>query len=71
MKKSEKTLAERVGLQSVIEGARNSAAAGYPDFTVDYPATFVADFLIQKEREGMGLDQAFEALVASKRNRMS
>ncbi len=71
MKKSGKTLAERKGLQSVIKSARKSAAAGYPDFTADDPATYVADFLIQKEREGMCLDQALEALVAFKRSRMS
>ena len=69
MKKSQKSLAEREGLQSVIESARKSAAAGYPDFTADDPATFDADFLIQKKREGMRLDQALEALVTFKRNR--
>ncbi|WP_148053237.1 hypothetical protein [Pseudomonas frederiksbergensis] len=71
MKNSGKTLAEREGLQSVIESARKSAAAGYPDFTAGDPATFVADFLFQKEKEGMSLDQALEALVAFKRNRKS
>lgn len=71
MKKSRKTLAEREGLQSVIDNSRKSAAAGYRDFTVDDPATFVADFLIQKEREGMSLDHALQALIAFKRNRRS
>jgi hypothetical protein len=71
MKKSRKTLAEREGLQSVIDNSRKSAAAGYPDFTADDPATFVADFLIQKEREGMTLDQALQALIAFKRIRRS
>jgi hypothetical protein len=68
MKSSRKTLAEREGLQSLIDKARKSAAAGYPDFTADAPATFVADFLIQKEREGMSLTEALEALVALKRS---
>lgn len=67
MKKSGITLAEREGLQSVIEGARKSAATGYPDFTADDPATFVTDFLIQKERGGMSLDHALQALIAFKR----
>ncbi|TPG83739.1 hypothetical protein [Pseudomonas mandelii] len=71
MKKSRKTLAKREGLQSVIDNSRKSAAAGYPDFTADDPATFVADFLIQKEREGMSLDRALQALIAFKRNRRS
>ncbi|WP_419710496.1 hypothetical protein [Pseudomonas sp. NFX224] len=71
MKKSGKTLAEREGLQSVIDNARKSAAAGYPDFTADGPATFDADFIIQKGREGMSFAQALEALVAFKRNRRS
>jgi hypothetical protein len=69
MKKSGKTLAEREGLQSVIDNARKSSAAGYPDFTADDPATFDADFIIQKEREGMSLTQSLEALVAFKRSR--
>lgn len=69
MKKSGKTLAEREGLQSVIDNACKSAAAGYPDFTADDPATFDADFIIQKERDGMGVAQALEALVAFKRSR--
>lgn len=67
MKKSRKNLAEREGLQSVIDNSRKSAAAGYLDFTADDPATFVADFLIQKEREGMSLDHALQALIAFKR----
>lgn len=67
MKKSRKSLAEREGLQSVIDNSRKSAAAGYPDFTADDSATFVADFLIQKEREGMSLDHALQALIAFKR----
>ena len=71
MKKSRKTLAEYEGLQSVIDNSRKSAAAGYPDFTADDPATFVADFLILKEREGMSLDHALQALIAFKRNRRS
>lgn len=58
---------ERQGLQSVIENARKSAEAGYPDFTADDPATFDADFIIDKEREGMSVAQALEALVAFKR----
>ncbi|MHC8361992.1 hypothetical protein ACYZUA_17185 [Pseudomonas sp. LS2P72] len=71
MKSSGKTLAEREGLQSVIDNARKSAAAGYPDFTGDDPATFVADFIVEKEREGMSLDRALQALIAFKRNRRS
>lgn len=71
MKLTGKTLAEREGLQSVIDNSRKSAEAGYPDFTADDPATFVADFLIQKEREGMSLDRALQALIAFKRNRRS
>ena len=62
---------ERQGLQSVIENARKSAKAGYPDFTADDPATFDADFIIDKEREGMSVAQALEALVAFKRSRSS
>ena len=62
---------ERQGLQSVIENARKSAEAGYPDFTADDPATFDADFIIDKEREGMSVAQALEALVAFKRSRSS
>lgn len=58
---------ERQGLQSVIENARKSAEAGCPDFTADDPATFDADFIIDKEREGMSVTQALEALVAFKR----
>lgn len=33
MKKSGNTLAEREGLQSVIDNARKAAAIDYPDFT--------------------------------------
>ncbi len=51
----------------MIDNSRKSAAAGYLDFTADDPATFVADFLIQKEREGMSLDHALQALIAFKR----
>ena len=61
------SLAEREGLQSVIENARKHAEAGYPDFTESDPATFDADFVINKEREGMSVAQALEALVAFKR----
>lgn len=68
MTSSGKTLAEREGLQSVIDSARKSAAAGYPDFTADDPAAFVADFLFQKKKEGMSLSEALEALVAFKRS---
>jgi len=65
--KKRASLVERQGLQSVIENARKSAEAGYPDFTADDPATFDADFIIDKEREGMSVAQALEALVAFKR----
>jgi hypothetical protein len=58
-------------VQSVIDNARKAAAAGYPDFTADDPATFDADFIVQKEREGMSLAQALEVLVAFKRSRRS
>lgn len=61
------SLAEREGLQSVIDNARKHAEAGYPDFTESDPATFDADFVINKEREGMSVAQALEALVAFKR----
>jgi hypothetical protein len=63
------SLAEREGLQSVIDNARKHAEAGYPDFTESDPATFDADFVINKEREGMSVAQALEALVAFKRSR--
>lgn len=62
------SLAEREGLQSVIDNARKHAEAGYPDFTECDPATFDADFVINKEREGMSIAQALEALVAFKRS---
>lgn len=67
MKKSGRSLVEQSGLQSVIDNARRSAEAGYPDFTADDPATFDADFIVQREREGMSLTSALEALVAFKR----
>ena len=67
MKKSGQSLVEQSGLQSVIDNARRSAEAGYPDFTADDPATFDADFIVQREREGMSLSSALEALVAFKR----
>lgn len=67
MKKSGRSLVEQSGLQSVIDNARRSAEAGYPDFTADDPATFDADFIGQREREGMSLTSALEALVAFKR----
>ena len=67
MKKSGQSLVEQSGLQSVIDNARRSAEAGYPDFTADDPATFDADFIVQREREGMSLTSALEALVAFKR----
>jgi hypothetical protein len=65
------SLAEREGLQSVIDNARKHAKAGYPDFTETDPAAFDADFVINKEREGMSVAQALEALVAFKRSRRS
>lgn len=65
------SLAEREGLQWVIDNARKHAEAGYPDFTQSDPATFDADFMIGKEREGMSVAQALEALVAFKRSRRS
>lgn len=58
------SLAEREGLQSVIDNARKHAEAGYPDFTETDPAVFDADFVINKEREGMSVAQALKALVA-------
>lgn len=67
MKKSGQSLVEQSGLQSVIDNARRSAEAGYPDFTADDPATFDADFIVQRELEGMSLTSALEALVAFKR----
>ena len=67
MKKSGRSLVEQSGLQSVIDNARRSAEAGYPDFTADDPATFDADFIVQRELEGMSLTSALEALVAFKR----
>lgn len=63
------SLAEREGLQSVIDNARKHAEAGYPDFTESDPATFDADFVFNKEREGVSVAQALEALVAFKRSR--
>lgn len=63
------SLAESEGLQSVIDNARKHAEAGYPDFTESDPATFDADFVINKEREGMSVAQSLEALVAFKRSR--
>jgi hypothetical protein len=65
------SLAEDEGLQSVIDNARKHAEAGYPDFTDTDPATFDADFMVNKEREGMSVAQAFEALVEFKRSRRS
>lgn len=62
------SLAEREGLKSVIDNARKHAEAGYPDFTETDPAAFDADFVINKEREGMSVAQALEALVAYKRS---
>ncbi|KPG91903.1 hypothetical protein AEQ67_28395 [Pseudomonas sp. RIT-PI-q] len=67
MKKSGRSLVEQSALQSVIDNARRSAEAGYPDFAADDPATFDADFIVQREREGMSLTSALEALVAFKR----
>ncbi|SDB28909.1 hypothetical protein SAMN03159382_02462 [Pseudomonas sp. NFACC23-1] len=61
------SLAEHEGLQSVIDNAQKHAEAGYPDFTASDPATFDADFVINKEREGMSVAQALEALVEFKR----
>lgn len=58
-------------MQSVIDNARKHAEAGYPDFTESDPAAFDADFVINKEREGMSVAQAFGALVAFKRSRRS
>jgi hypothetical protein len=55
----------------VIDNARKHAEAGYPDFTETDPAVFDADFVINKEREGMSVAQALEALVAFKRSRRS
>lgn len=66
MRKPAATLVER-GLQSVIDNARISAEAGYPDFTVDDPATFDAVFIVEREREGMTLAHSLEALVSFKR----
>ncbi|HEX4547987.1 hypothetical protein [Pseudomonas sp.] len=65
------SLVEREGLQSVIDNAQKHAEAGYPDFTESDPAAFDADFVINKEREGMSVAQALEALVAFKRSRRS
>ncbi|AKK01425.1 hypothetical protein VM99_26465 [Pseudomonas chlororaphis] len=65
------SLAEDEGLQSVINNAQKHAEAGYPDFTDTDPAAFDADFVINKEREGMSVAQALEALVALKRSRRS
>ncbi|MGE8188828.1 hypothetical protein [Pseudomonas sp. NPDC086278] len=65
------SLVAREGLQSVVDNARKHAEAGYPDFTPSDPATFDADFVINKEREGMSIAQALEALVAFKRSRRS
>lgn len=59
---------EREGLESVIENARKSAEAGYPDNSADDPAMFDADFIIEREGEGMSLVQALQALVAFKRS---
>lgn len=70
-RKKSVSLVEREGLQSVIDNARMRAEAGYPDFTESDPATFDADFVINKEREGMSVAQALEALVAFKRSRRS
>ncbi|MNV70820.1 hypothetical protein D3C71_1638030 [compost metagenome] len=36
--------------------------------SADDPATFDADFIIEREREGMSLRQALQALVAFKRS---
>lgn len=49
---------EREGLKPVIDNARKSAEAGYPDFTADDPATFHAVFITDREREGMIISQA-------------
>ena len=71
MKRTVVPLAEREGLQSVIDNARKSAALGYSDFTATNPAAFDADFIFEKEREGMSLHQALQVLVALKRSRRS
>jgi hypothetical protein len=68
MNKTGTSLVARERLQSVIENARKSAEAGYPDFTADDPATFDADFIVEREREGMSLSQALQALVTFKRS---
>lgn len=63
------SLAERKGLQSVMDIARKHAEAGYPDFMQGDPGTFDADFFINKEREGVSVAQSLETLVAFKRSR--
>lgn len=68
MKRSGKSLAEHEGLLSVIDHASKSAAAAYPDCTADESATYDADFIVQKKREGMSI-HALEALIAYKRCR--
>ena len=65
------SLAEHEGLQSVIDNARKHSEAGYPDITDTDPAAFDADFMINREREGMSVAQALEALVEFKRSRCS
>jgi hypothetical protein len=52
----------------VVDNARKHAEAGCPDFTESDPATFDADFVINKKREGLSVAQALEALVAFKRS---
>jgi hypothetical protein len=71
MEKLEALRVAREKLQSVMDNARKSAEAGYPDFTASDPATLDAEFIIQREREGMSVEQALEALVALKRGQRS
>lgn len=61
-------LAERHGVQNVVDGLSLHAAEGYPDRDDQDPAHQDAKFLIERQQAGDSAAEAFDALVAYKRS---